>query len=193
MKGKSKSTNPVLWFLFAIVIPLIIATALAVLIMTLSGFNVGNWIKDTAQKVPVISSFITTEEDKNYDKELEKADEVIQEQKSEIDALHKDIVQLESVIEQLEQDMIKIENQMQSENNTSVEIEQEESEQNAQLKQLSASFKKMNKKQAALIFQDLEKETAIQVLQALSNDVRGGILEAMDPKEAAKLTELFLE
>lgn len=192
MSNKQKKTNPVLWFLFAIVLPIIIAFILTLIILTAAGADVSGWAKQTGSKIPVISSFITTEEEKGYKIEIEKAERKISDQQIEIETLTNEINNLESIIEQLKQDIVKIENKtsndekMNEENNSVLE------QQKSQLKNLSASFKKMNKKQAALIFQDLDKDVAISVLEELPNDVRGGILEAMDSKLAAELAELFL-
>lgn len=192
MSNKQKKTNPVLWFLFAIVLPIIIAFILTLIILTAAGADVSGWAKQTGSKIPVISSFITTEEEKGYKIEIEKAERKISDQQIEIETLTNEINNLESIIEQLKQDIVKIENKtsndekMNEENNSVLE------QQKSQLKDLSASFKKMNKKQAALIFQDLDKDVAISVLEELPNDVRGGILEAMDSKLAAELAELFL-
>jgi len=192
MSNKQKKTNPVLWFLFAIVLPIIIAFILTLIILTAAGADVSGWAKQTGSKIPVISSFITTEEEKGYKIEIEKAERKINDQQIEIETLTNEINNLELIIEQLKQDIVKIENKtsndekMNEENNSVLE------QQKSQLKNLSASFKKMNKKQAALIFQDLDKDVAISVLEELPNDVRGGILEAMDSKLAAELAELFL-
>lgn len=187
-----RKLNPILWFLFAIVIPIIITTVIAAVIMTLAGVKVGDWAKNTAQKIPIVSTFIPAEEEKNYQKEIEKSKKLIANRDEEIESLQNKIEDLEQLNEQLEQDVLKVENKRRSEENIANE-EKEENEPDDQLKQLAASFKKMNQKQAALIFQDLNNDIAISVLAQVPNEVRGGILEAMDPKRAAELAELFLK
>lgn len=192
IRNKKKKTNPILWFLFAIVIPIIIALILTLIILAFSGVDVAGWAKNTGSKIPVISSFITTEEEKEYQQEIEKAEAKIVNQQAEIETLTAEIANLEFQVEQLEQDIVKVENRGLNEGIEATENESEADEQASQLKKLSASFKEMDKKQAALIFQDLDKELAISVLQELPNDIRGGILEAMDSKQAVKLVELFV-
>src|SRR5690625_5512256 len=59
-----KSVNPFLWFIFAIVIPVIIIISLTVLVLAIAGFDVSGWTKDKASNIPIVSSFITTEEEK---------------------------------------------------------------------------------------------------------------------------------
>lgn len=93
----------------------------------------------------------------------------------------------------MEQEIVKLENRNQSEEQLLEENDEDVQTKEDIIKKLSASFKKMKKKQAALIFQDLDKEIAISLLHELSNDVRGGILEAMEPQKAAELTELFID
>ncbi|HLQ98145.1 MAG TPA: hypothetical protein VK135_05590, partial [Candidatus Dormibacteraeota bacterium] len=64
LSNKQKKTNPILWFLFAIVIPVIIALILTFIILMATGTDISGWAKNTGSKIPVISSFITTEEEK---------------------------------------------------------------------------------------------------------------------------------
>src|SRR5690625_4988926 len=108
MSNKQKKTNPVLWFLFAIVLPIIIAFILTLINLTDEGADVSSRPKQTVSKIPVISSIITTEEEKGYKIEIEKAERKISDQ--QIETLTNEINNLESIIEQLKQDIVKIEN-----------------------------------------------------------------------------------
>lgn len=191
MKNTKKKMNPILWFLFAIVIPLVVAGTLTVVILTFTGVDVLGWAKDKGSNIPVVSSFIKTDEEVEAEEQQEKLESTITKQKEEITSLEESVNNLESAIDQFELDIIKLENKESSEVNASEENE-EKVEAVDTVKTLSASFKKMNKKQAALIFQDLDKTIAVSLMQELPNDVRGGILEAMDPKQAADLAKLFV-
>src|SRR5690625_6226290 len=64
-----KSVNPFLWFIFAIVIPVIIIISLTVLVLAIAGFDVSGWTKDKASNIPIVSSFITTEEEKKIEED----------------------------------------------------------------------------------------------------------------------------
>lgn len=189
-KNKKNKMNPILWFFFAIVIPLIVAATLAVIILTVAGVNVVDWAKNTGSNIPVLSSVITTDEEKEARETEEKTRSTIEKQNEEKEQLTLEIDSLQVTIDDLEQKIIKLENKNNSEANTLVE---ENEPGDDPLKKASASFKKMDKKQAALIFQNLEKEIAISILQELSNDVRGSIFEEMDPKLAAELTQLLIK
>lgn len=177
--------NPILWFLFAIVIPVGIAIILTIVILSVVGVNV-------ASKIPVVSSFVQTDEEVSDEKDWERLEETIANQKKEITELKDDVNNLEQEIEQMELDDIKYKNEEASEANAEKEMVGGESQEKNTVKKISASFKKMKKKQAALIFQDLEKDIALSLMEELPNDVRGGILEAMDPKQAAELAELYI-
>ena len=62
-----KKTNPVLWVLFAIIIPLIIVIILIGVVLGVAGFNVIDWAKEKGSDIPVVSSFVSTEEDTNIE------------------------------------------------------------------------------------------------------------------------------
>lgn len=191
-KDKNKRTNPLLWFIFAIVIPLIITIIVTIFILVATGVDVKGWVKDTGSKIPVISSLIKTDEDVAATRRTEKSEAKINEQAEEIANLNKEISDLKSTIEGLEQDVIKAKHAQKTEQNMTEQQDFQQDKADASLKAMAASFKKMNKKQAALIFADLDSETALTLLRALPNEVRGGILEAMEPKQAATLMKRFI-
>lgn len=191
-KDNNKKTNPILWFIFAIIIPLIIAITVTIFILILTGVDVKGWVKETASKVPVVSTFIKTDEEILQEEKSEKADGKILEQQEEIAILNKEVTDLKVTIEGLEQDIIKAKNAQKVEGDTVEQQGADQDKANTSLKAMASSFKKMNKKQAALIFSDLDTETAITMLKEMPNDVRRGILEAMDAKEAATLMKRFI-
>src|SRR5690625_3007689 len=104
--NKQKRTNPILWFLFAIVIPIIIALVLTFIILTATGVDVTGWAKNTGSKIPVLSSFITTEEEKDFQNKMNKAEQKIADQQAKIESLTNEISKLEFTIEQLEHDIV---------------------------------------------------------------------------------------
>lgn len=188
----NKKMNPILWFLFAIVIPAIVAIVLIVVILSIAGVNVKDWAKQTGANIPIVSSFIETEEAQNIEELEERLDHITKKKDTEIEDLNQTIENLESIIERLEQDKIKLENKYEGETNLEESADPDESKDEKSLKTVSSSFRKMNNKQAALIFEKLEKDVAISILEELSNDVRGNILEAMEPELAAELTERLI-
>ena len=189
-KQKKDKMNPLLWFLFAIIIPGIVVITVTTIILSIAGINVVDWAKKAGSNIPVVSSLVT--EDEKTGNQQEKRTNVVNEKKDEeIAALNEEISNLETTVENLERDIIKLENREESEQNAKKETDGEDEAEDA-VKKTASSFRKMDKKQAALIFQSLDKETAIAILQELSNNVRGEILEAMDPKMAADFTQQLM-
>lgn len=189
-KSIEGKTNPFIWFLFAIVVPLIVAVIITVIILLVAGVNVGDWVKKTGSKIPVVSTVIKTDEEKNLEKQNAEATQTINKQNEEIAQLTDEIESLQTINEELEQEIVKLEKA--NENNTSKEPD-EETETVNMVKQASTSFKDMDPEKAAPIFQSLEKSSAVSILKELSNDVRGEILAEMDPELAAELTELLMD
>lgn len=186
---QEKKPNPILWFIFAVIIPLILIISIILVVLSFTGFNALDWAKE--KEIPVVSSMIPSKEEESKAEQLQRATSKVKNQQEEIDELLMEVSSLEAIIEQLEQDIVKLENKNQSEE-ASLEGTEDEKQDIDTIKTMAASFKKMKSKQAALIFQDLDNDIAVEILDRLSNDVRGGILEAMDAKEAAKLTELYI-
>src|SRR5690625_1794818 len=193
MDQQNKKTNPILWFLFAIVIPMVVMLVLIYTVLLLTGVDVNGWLKSAGKKVPVISSMITTEEEKSYEELEEKFNELKTEHDTTKNYYVTEIESYKSTIEQLRDEIEELEAQLQfakenNEDDPSLTASEEE-----MIKKMSASFKTMKPKQAALIFADLDKNIAVELLNTVSNDVRGKILEAMEPKLAAELTELLID
>lgn len=191
MDQQNKKSNPILWFLFAIVIPTIVMLVLVYTVLILAGIDVNAWLKNTGKKVPIVSSLITTEEELAFTELEEKYLKLKEEHESDQKTAAAELDSYEATIEQLEDEIEQLEAQLTfNEENATDETSLTTSETET-VKKLSASFKTMKPKQAALIFADLDKNIAIELLETLSNDDRGKILEAMEPKQAAELTEMM--
>src|SRR5690625_785039 len=143
MNNQPNKMNPVLWFLFAIVLPIIIAGTLTFIVLSAAGLNVMGWMKETGSNIPVVSSFIKSDEEIKNEKILEELNETITKQKGEIDQLSRTINDLEYTIEQLEHENLKLENTLK---NVEDEIDHQEIEntnnESDMLKKLTASFRK---------------------------------------------------
>lgn len=188
-----KKTNPILWLFFAVIIPIFIAGALTIFVLNISGVDVLGWTKAKGEKIPVISSLI---KDEDSDAES-KQDAKKQETEEEIKRLKEEIKELEEQNDNLKQDYLKLENEKNSMERLLDETE-EESEavgkpNSSPAKDTANAFRKMKPKQAALIIQDLEASRANDILNELSNDVRGKILQEMDPDKARSLINVHLD
>ncbi|MEC5422691.1 hypothetical protein QGM71_04175 [Virgibacillus sp. C22-A2] len=188
IKNEKKKTNPFLWFLFAIVIPGVIAITLAVIIFTLAGVDIGDWVKKKGSDIPVISSIISAPEEESVQRDDERVQNTIDNKDEEIQELNQEVSDMKATIEALELEIVKLER-----NATEIDDNQDENLQGSdKVKSISSSFKDMDNEQAALIIQNLDNDTALAILSELSNKVRGEILEAMNTEAAAELTRLFI-
>lgn len=195
INNKTNRVNPLTWFLIAIVIPVVFAIILAYIIFSMAGVDAAAWVKDKVSTVPVVSSLVTTEEEKNYQEKNEKLQLAIDEKDNEVEQLTADVESLENVIEQLEKEVLKLKKSadVSNEDLDSDSPDGEGNNENDSLKQTSQTFKDMDPKQAAQIIQRLKKESALSVLDNLSNKVRGKIFEEMEPEKAAELTQSLID
>ncbi|OZU90318.1 hypothetical protein CIL03_04005 [Virgibacillus indicus] len=188
VKTEMKKMNPILWFLFAIVIPVAVALTLTVIIFAVAGVNVIDWAKEKGNNIPVISSLITTPDENKEEQQKERVQETAENKDAEIEQLQQETNDLQATIETLEQEIEKLENRNTSRN----EAEGDEAEEPSPLKTISDSFKDMDSEQAAGILQNLDNEMAVSILKEVSNKVRGELLGEMEAEKAAELTQLFI-
>lgn len=189
-KREKKKMNPFVWVVFAIILPLFITSVIVLLALSFFNVDVFGWAKEKGSTVPVVSSFIKTDEEEELTKELEQAEKIIENQQEEIEELQQELESLESINSRQEQDIAKLEKSLEEEDLS--DDPDGESPREKSVKQTAASFRKMDHEKAADIIQNLEQEAALSILQQLSNDVRGNILEQMESKKAAEFTEQLM-
>ncbi|WP_047984880.1 MotE family protein [Ornithinibacillus californiensis] len=183
---EKEKMNPFLWFLFAIVIPVIVAITLTAIVLAVAGVDVVGWAKNTGNNIPILSSMITTDEEA---RELEKKESIqakLDKKDDEIAKLSEEKLTLESTVERLEQKITKLERDL------DVAKQQPEEESNKTIKQISSSFKEMKSEQAALILEQLDTGAAFIILSEMSNEDRGLIMENMKPESAANIAKRFI-
>lgn len=184
---KKKKMNPFFTIIFAVILPLIVALVLAVIVLMFLGVDVAGWTEDKLTKTPIVSSFVQTEDEKSLTAKLDKANDTIKTQNTIIEELETEIEQLEAQLDDMEIDMAKLENEMEE------EVELTDLEEDVDIKQLASSFRKMDKEQAAKIVANLNVSTAVLLLSNVSGEIRGQILEEMDPQVAANLMESMMD
>lgn len=186
---EQKKTNPFLMFLFAVVVPLVIVGIIVIFLLSFAGVDVFGWMKEKANEVPVLSSFVTTEEEAS----IEEYQELLDEKDSEIEDLEQLTEDQQLEIEELEQELLYYENSFDSLEETNAEANDREDNQEGSQSEISSSFANMDNKQAASILEEMVREDALIILQDVSSKVSGSILEEMDPEVAAELTRMLLE
>lgn len=189
--NEDKKPNMFIRILVAVVLPFIITVALTIFVLQLFGVDVLGWTEEKLAQTPIISSFVKTEDEKILSEKLDKANETIETQKKEIEDLKAQIEQLEAEIENKEMEIAKFENEKESLQNAENDAE-DGTAQDVDIKKLASSFKKMDKEQAAQIIANMDIQTAVLLLSNVSSDVRGAILEEMEPQQAANIMQRMM-
>lgn len=189
--NEDKKPNMFIRILVAVVLPFIITVALTIFVLQLFGVDVLGWTEEKLAQTSIISSFVKTEDEKILSEKLDKANETIETQKKEIEDLKAQIEQLEAEIENKEMEIAKLENEKESLQNAENDAE-DGTAQDVDIKKLASSFKKMDKEQAAQIIANMDIQTAVLLLSNVSSDVRGAILEEMEPQQAANIMQRMM-
>ncbi|SEB03295.1 Flagellar motility protein MotE, a chaperone for MotC folding [Thalassobacillus cyri] len=182
---ESVSTNRLQWFFFVIIIPVIFAVTLTWIVLMIAGINLGDMAAKYGKDVPVVQSLFPSEEEKSKEQRINKLQYSLDEKNDTIDQLEQDIAGKNATIEELEQQVGDLEAKLSMEEST-------DENKDAQVKQVSSSFKDMDPGQAAAIIGNLDQPVAVTVLRNLPNSERGNILGELDPEQAATLTSLLI-
>jgi len=202
--------NPILWFFFAIVIPLVVAIMITVIVLVIAGVDVAGWAKEKGSNIPLISSLLSDDEKGKGTQPANglKINDSLKAKDKEISKLKDEISDLEGTVDDLEQQLIKQKNKETSDQNAQENVKSQTNNtggsanaatssqmtaKNDPVKKIATSFKKMDAQQAALIVEGLSNNMAVDLMNELSTDARGQILGAMDAKKAAALTERFIK
>src|SRR5690625_1878637 len=97
MKNNKERRNSIVWFLFAIVVPMMVALILLFFVLQIAGVDTGGWMKDKLSNTPV-SKLLSSSEEKEDTKKAERAEEIIENQKEEINDLTREIEDRKSVV-----------------------------------------------------------------------------------------------
>lgn len=157
--------------------------------MGVAGFNVIDWTKQQASSMPIISNLVASDEAKPVQDDS-RAQAIVNEKDEEITSLNETIRELEATINDQNQDIVRLENSLED-----AQIDEELLEEDSSDESFSTiidSFEEMKGSKAAPIIENLETDTAVSILQELSNEHRATILGAMNPEQAAELTQLLL-
>lgn len=192
-KNEKNKRNPVLWFLIAIVIPVVFALILAYFIFSMAGVDVGGWVKEKVATNPVVSAIVKMDDEKELISKNEKLEEKLNDLEEENEDLQEMIDNLEETNDELETDILKEEKKSENADEMDSEDDEEDEETKDILKQMSGSFKDMDPEKAAKIIESLNQDTATGFLEKMPNKVRGKVLEEMDPKISANLMQNIVD
>ncbi|MFY4773888.1 MotE family protein [Metabacillus sp. RGM 3146] len=197
MDNTKKEDGKLQWFLFVIVIPVFFTAVLAIIILTIAGFDVTGPFKQISNNVPFISAMTGAEKTGaqkqetsdakshgNDSRQIEIADQkkTISMQKQDIKALENDAALKQFKVQQLSQQVLELQHQLD---------DAAKKDQQSQQKDMSSIYTKMTSKKTAEILPVLGDKEAVKILSALNDDQIAGILEKMSAQDAAKYTKLM--
>lgn len=184
IKKQRKEGGKLQWFLFVIVIPSIFAITLALIVLTVAGYNVFQISANIGNQIPIVSNFIGNDKEKL---ELERTNllATIDDQEQQISNLQQELEAKDEEINRLNEQVQQLQQQLDEES-------QNQKQREELLSNVSESFTQIEAGQAAQIIQNLTDESALLILEKLPADQRGAVLAAMNPEKAAQLTQAFL-
>ncbi|SFK26874.1 Flagellar motility protein MotE, a chaperone for MotC folding [Halobacillus dabanensis] len=173
---------------FAIFLPFIFLFTLALIVLTLLGFNVFEEAEKYASKIPGISQVTSSNEQESTKDEEARLQAIIANKDAELEDLQGEVDQKQSEVKELEQEVIQLETELQDFVNGNENESMDEKS-----KELAQSFEGMDAEEAASIVENMDQSIAMQIMAQVASEERGEILGKMDPELAADLSVLLME
>jgi flagellar motility protein MotE (MotC chaperone) len=180
MSENEKTHSKIQWFFLVICIPIIFAIILFSVILSFLGVDVMDKAREYSGNIPVVSSWMTEEEEEIQKIDVQSLEATIEEQQGEIERLQATIIHREEEIKSLKNEQAQVDHQPLIE-------EELYSEEATELKDIAKTYESMSTKNAAGIIAQLSTEDALLHLSLVSIEVRAGILSKMDSEVAADL------
>lgn len=172
---------------YVVIIPLLFAIAAALIVATVSGVNVFNEIKAFSQKIPFISSStqkVATPNSESSGTDISKLEEQVKSRDKTISELQ---TKLDAKDKELQQSALE-NNRLQQEIDD-LNVSQKASKR--VLKDIVSTYETMSPKKAAPIISKMSDSEAMKILTSIKPDILAGIMENLDPTQAARFTELM--
>jgi flagellar protein FlbB len=185
---QKNKTNKFPKIFFAIFLPFIFLLTLALIVLTLLGFNVFEEGEKYASKIPGISQVASSDEQESTEDEEARLQAIIANKDAELEDLQGEVDQKQSVISELEQEVIQLETELQD-----VVDGNENESADEKSKELARSFEGMDAEEAASIVENMDQSIAVKIMAHVASEERGEILGKMDPELAADISVLLIE
>lgn len=184
---KTKKTTLIQW-LFFIIVPLILTISIVLIILSITGAEPVNKVKEFANHIPVINQFVTTEEEATIE-ELERQYQIqVTDLESDVATAEADLLAKQVEIDQLEQEIARINRQIED----LIDELDSNVDQSELISKMINTYQEMAPANAAEIIHNMTDVNVILILQDIDEVQRAAILSALDPKRAADLTEQLL-
>lgn len=189
-----KKTSKIQWFLFVCIIPLIFAILVIVIVLSLTGGNVFEKVKDVSTQVTQVFQGEEKETEKTvseYKKEtidlqaeIKNKEEEIKSLESVIDSRDKRIQQAEAEKQKLQKELDDLKKNQSTSQNTPTPTTNATSNASDVVK----TYEVMSPKKSAPIFTQMSDTDAVAILSSFKADTLAKVLEQMTPEDAARLT-----
>lgn len=185
-----KKYSPFQWILFVFIIPLFFAITVVLIVLSVSGINVFEGMKNIGEKIPVVSSFIDSDDkegkssEPDYKKRYGELQSELKNQEAYIKLVENKLKEKEDEIQELMLENERLISQLE-------ELELKNENRNLELKEIVKTYESMSSKKAAAILVEMEDEKALQILSNLKANTLAAVLEKMPPEDAAKFTSLL--
>ncbi len=180
------------WFFYMILIPLLFATLLGGVLLSLLGVNVIDKALAWGNSIPYLEKIVpdAAQPDAAQNGEKQAQNQLVSMQaelaktKQEATQLHAEMAKKDATIDAMKKQVEDLQKMME-------EKRADEAERQKQYQELAKVYTTMSAKNAASIIENLSKEEAVTVLSKMKPDQQADILAKMDPKKAADISILI--
>lgn len=184
---ETKKTSRFQSFIYVVLIPLLFTITVALIVMTILGYNVFELTKEYGQKIPFVSSMISDDASDSA-KDIETN---MIELEAEIKDREAKITKLETELESKDQEISRAELEKERLQEEIDELTAMKEENKRAFKDIVKTYETISAKKAAPILSQMSETEALQILTNLKSDRLAEIMEKMEPEDAARYTELL--
>lgn len=184
---ESKKSSRIQGFIFVVIIPLLFAITVALIAMTLLGYNVFEITKEYSQKIPFASTIFNDDKTQS----VEGFENKVIDLEAEIKDREAKITQLETKLDKKDQEISRTQMEKERLEDEIVELTAMKEENKRAFKDIVKTYETISAKKAAPILSQMSEQEALQILSNIKSDSLAAIIEKMDPEDAARYTELL--
>lgn len=174
-------------FFYLFLIPLMFVIAIALIIASVTEYNVFKMADDVVEKIP----FIKSDENENIVENSSLNEQKVVELQAEIQEKEIQITQLQT---QIDSSALEKEQLLEEQERLLFEIEKlkrDQEETQKEFNEILSTFEKMSAKTAAPILIEMSDTESLRIMSSMKPDTLSAIFTKMSPADAARYTELL--
>ena len=174
-------------FFYLFLIPLMFVIAIALIIASVTEYNVFKMADDVVEKIP----FIKSDENENIVENSSLNEQKVVELQAEIQEKEIQITQLQT---QIDSSALEKEQLLEEQERLLFEIEKlkrDQEESQKEFNEILSTFEKMSAKTAAPILIEMSDTESLRIMSSMKPDTLSAIFAKMSPADAARYTELL--